>query len=32
MHYENATKFEEKKDLIHLSPFQKETPNVLFLR
>ena len=32
MHYKNAKKFEEKKASIHLSPFLKETPTLLFLR
>ena len=31
MHYEIAEKFEEKKVLIHISPFLKEKPNLLNL-
>ena len=32
MHDKNPTKFEEKKALIHLSLFSRETANLLFLR
>ena len=28
MHYENAKKFEDKKVLIYISLFSKETPNL----